>query len=277
MNINSEKLRIIVTGDSAGGCLTVSLTSRIIEHNMSATESKNTVMEPVAIVPVYPSLDFNGGIVVNPRDYKYFGTSSDSTSAHGAAIMSSYSARFDDRMISAPMTDVVSVIYGSSALHNVKNEYRLAPLHTPDTILEKWTIPSLFLVGELDIFVDHSVIFSGKLREAQRRARSRQATDQEVVHCSVSDADTQTVVLSGISHGFLSLSSVYPEAFAIIEFIGRYMADAFHNASEIDSQVKMSMAAPSVNNREEVLAKLDLVQDNLLIKRKMHFDAVINN
>ncbi|KAI8868904.1 alpha/beta-hydrolase [Ramicandelaber brevisporus] len=305
MNINSEALRVIITGDSAGGGLTLGLTKRIVEHNLGLARGTKTgdvkVLEPIAIVPVYPGVDFETRLLIKPEHLQYFDTKFDSNGFDTSSIAkkrqpedkppayyTAFSLYGDDIVVPRHLLVQAGQMYGGSHLHPQHKNTDMEPLYASDDTLENWNMPALFVVGELDPLMDHTVIFSGRLRDARRR-RQRQLSKSTSRYAHLppaeSDPDVQTVVFKGISHGFISFSSLYAPSRQIVDFVGRYMADAFYNAKmlTLDPRVGesgipdvISMANTSISDRHGVLAQLDTVKGGLLesrqaIAREAHF------
>lgn len=78
-------------------------------------------------------------------------------------------AYFNDRIISPEMSRAMALLYlGSHSTHDPSTDYYLSPVLTPDEVLMEF--PRVWLMcGEVDPFIDDTVIFAGRVREAIRQ------------------------------------------------------------------------------------------------------------
>ncbi|KAI9202007.1 Alpha/Beta hydrolase protein [Polychytrium aggregatum] len=86
--------------------------------------------------------------------------------------MTSRMSYFTDRLLAPEMMRAMALMYlgGSPSPPNFDEDYYLSPIVAPDSILARF--PKTFLIcGEKDPFVDDTVIFGGRLRQAKQKAR----------------------------------------------------------------------------------------------------------
>lgn len=114
-------------------------------------------------------------------------------------------------------------------------DYHISPILTPDCLLAQFP-PLMIQCGEKDPFVDDSVIFAGRVREAKsariielemalsgRRVRSEEdlASVEEMKRekarlTSENESDwVQLVLLADWSHGYLQMPTLLPKARAV--------------------------------------------------------------
>jgi len=146
-------------------------------------------------------------------------------------------------------------------------DYYISPILAPSHILAQFP-PLLMQCGEKDPFVDDTVIFAGRIREAKRArkveldlaiagksarfgeslrmstATSEQSTPAEGTRLAAMKKErdqlareteedwVQMVLFSEWSHGYLQMPSLMSEAKAVIEDLGDWIDDAFWRLSE---------------------------------------------
>ncbi|THV02436.1 alpha/beta-hydrolase [Dendrothele bispora CBS 962.96] len=82
--------------------------------------------------------------------------------------MTSRSGYFQDRVISPSMMRAMAILYiGPYRNPDFSTDYYLSPILTPNHLLAQFP-PLLMQCGEKDPFVDDTVIFAGRVREAKR-------------------------------------------------------------------------------------------------------------
>ncbi|KAG9123739.1 hypothetical protein FRC07_014100 [Ceratobasidium sp. 392] len=134
--------------------------------------------------------------------------------------MTSRTGFFQDRIISPSMNP------------DFKTDYRISPILAPSTLLAEF--PRLLMTcGEKDPFVDDTVVFAGRIREAKRAKKlegsrfgeglrmsrnEREAEDAEWVHMHI---------FEGWSHGYLQMAALMHEARDAIDDIAGWIIDAF--------------------------------------------------
>jgi hypothetical protein len=117
-------------------------------------------------------------------------------------------------------------------------DYLLSPLLAPDSLLAHFP-KTYILTGERDPLVDDTVIFAGRLRQAQRARhlerqevgaikRSQQFQESEVV---------QVALIPGISHGFLQFPGVFPDGWKYISRCADWILDAFERNTYDDDEL----------------------------------------
>jgi len=134
------------------------------------------------------------------------------------------------------------------------SDYHISPILTPAQLLAKFP-PLLLQCGEKDPFVDDTIIFAGRVREAKRQRREDirkvlatgrgnmddaefQKLEDELGHLEVeSDEDwLQMQIFSGWSHGYLQMPTLMPEAQVAIDDIATWIEGVFATVSPVDSR-----------------------------------------
>lgn len=143
----------------------------------------------------------------------------------------------------------MAILYLGLANPDFERDYYISPLLAPATLLAQF--PCLLMTcGEKDPFVDDTVIFAGRVREAKRAlkvelelaAAGKSARFGEGLRMSAlgsSDASrarlsheteedwVQLEIFEGWSHGYLLMPSLMPEAREAIVRIGEWIDGAF--------------------------------------------------
>jgi hypothetical protein len=141
-----------------------------------------------------------------------------------------------------------------------QTDYHISPILTPDEILVQFP-PLLMQCGEKDPFVDDTVIFAGRVREAKRARKveldlaiaGKSARFGEGLRMSVAEGSgnmeggklaamrrerdklasereeewVQMVLFSDWSHGYLQMGTLMREAKRVIEEQGEWIGDGF--------------------------------------------------
>jgi hypothetical protein len=140
------------------------------------------------------------------------------------------------------------------------SDYHISPILTPAQLLAKFP-PLLLQCGEKDPFVDDTIIFAGRVREAKRQRREEirkvlamgrgkmndaefQGLEYELGHLEVeSDEDwLQMQIFSGWSHGYLQMPALMPEAQVAIDDIATWIEGVFAAVSPADSRVPSNLS-----------------------------------
>jgi len=135
------------------------------------------------------------------------------------------------------------------------SDYHISPIHTPAQLLAKFP-PLLLQCGEKDPFVDDTIIFAGRIREAKRQRREDIRKELATRHGSMDDAEfhrledelshlevesdedwLQMQIFSGWSHGYLQMPALMPEAQIAIDDIATWIEGVFSTVSPADSRV----------------------------------------
>ncbi|KAJ3319377.1 hypothetical protein HDU76_000572 [Blyttiomyces sp. JEL0837] len=146
-------------------------------QNIIDAHEKIKVNAPFAHAPAPRSID----IVHNTADrkeswYRVFsgrwsGKMEAGPTIPSALSMTSRMSYFTDRILAPEMLRAMGLMYlGSSPVEiNFTQDYFLSPVVAPDELLARF--PKTYLIcGEKDPFIDDTVIFAGRLREAKKRA-----------------------------------------------------------------------------------------------------------
>ncbi|KAG8837918.1 hypothetical protein FRC18_007261 [Serendipita sp. 400] len=164
--------------------------------------------------------------------------------------MTSRSGYFADRIITPAMMRAMAILYlGPVADPDFERDYYISPVLAPSSLLAHFP-PVLMTCGEKDPFVDDTVIFAGRLREAKRalkatlqmEAAGKSARFGEGLRMSVTtsshhpqrkllydDEDdwVQMELFEGWSHGYLQMAALMSEAGEVIGRIGEWIGGAF--------------------------------------------------
>ncbi|KAH7929839.1 alpha/beta-hydrolase [Leucogyrophana mollusca] len=178
--------------------------------------------------------------------------------------MTSRTGYFQDRIISPSMMRAMAILYiGPHRNPDFATDYFISPILTPSHLLAQFP-PLLMQCGEKDPFVDDTVIFAGRVREAKRARKveldlaigGKSARFGESLRMSAATPDASTsghtpanlakmmaerdhlaleteddwvqmVLFSDWSHGYLQMTSLMSEAKAVVEDLAEWIEDAF--------------------------------------------------
>ncbi|PIL36166.1 hypothetical protein GSI_01826 [Ganoderma sinense ZZ0214-1] len=86
--------------------------------------------------------------------------------------MTSRTGYFQDRIIPPSMMRAMAILYiGPHRNPDFQSDYQLSPILAPDRVLAQFP-PLLMSCGEKDPFVDDTLVFAGRVREAKRARRA---------------------------------------------------------------------------------------------------------
>ncbi|CAA7261696.1 unnamed protein product [Cyclocybe aegerita] len=188
------------------------------------------------------------------------GKHSDTKEAIGTRLtMTSRTGYFQDRVISPSMMRAMAILYiGPHRNPDFATDYYISPILTPSHLLAQFP-PLLMQCGEKDPFVDDTVIFAGRVREAKRARKvdldlalsgksarfgeslrmssvdghidSKTAAEMKKERDKLageSESDwVQMVLFSDWSHGYLQMPTLMTEAKAVIEELAEWIDHAF--------------------------------------------------
>ncbi|CDR40286.1 hypothetical protein NBRC10512_007665 [Rhodotorula toruloides] len=176
--------------------------------------------------------------------------------------MTSRTAFFNDRIISPSMCRAMALLYiGPRNAPDLHSDYHISPIFTPPALLAHF--PPVYLsCGERDPFVDDTVLFAGKLREAKesrklellsRESRfgaglrmSSSTTARDPILDQDEDDWVQTSIIAGWSHGYLQMVSLLPAAEKVIDMHADWIVEAFERAGEAEVTPTPGAAQPSL-------------------------------
>ena len=158
--------------------------------------------------------------------------------------MTSIITQLHDRVLPPELLRAMILLYiGEQHKPDFAHDYHLSPLLAPEHVLN--CFPKVYMLcGEQDPLLDDTTLFAGRLRQARlRKFKERQergligslATFDDKKH-------VETMILDGVSHGFLQFVTVYWPGWDYIDQCRRWMMDAFYEA---DHRHAMQSEAPS--------------------------------
>lgn len=123
--------------------------------------------------------------------------------------MSSRLCYANDRILTLEMMRAMVILYiGPHARPDFQTDFLLSPIVAPESLLAGFP-PVYFLTGERDPLVDDTVIFAGRVRAAKQAVRRHRR--ELGLRVRESD-DVEVSLISGISHGFLQMGALFPQA-----------------------------------------------------------------
>ncbi|KAF9010525.1 Alpha/Beta hydrolase protein [Cyathus striatus] len=198
--------------------------------------------------------------------------------------MTSRTGYFQDPVISPSMMRAMAILYiGPHRNPDFETDYHISPILTPAHLLAQFP-PLLMQCGEKDPFVDDTVIFAGRVREAKRARKieldlalsGKSARFGESIRMSTIEASTDSrrvaemkkereklagesenewvemVLFSDWSHGYLQMPTLMSEARAVIDDIGEWIEDSFIRRR---SQTQENSSSSSRNGARDLVTQ----------------------
>ncbi|KIV80102.1 hypothetical protein PV11_07625 [Exophiala sideris] len=158
--------------------------------------------------------------------------------------VSSIISYFGDRILTPEMMRAMIILYvGPYNRPDFTTDHLLCPAVAPENLLAKFP-KTYFLTGERDPLVDDTVIFAGRLRQAKLHLfRERQEVGLEKSTAEFNEKDhVEVTLIPGISHGFVTFVSVFPEGWKHIFRCGGWIQDIF-------SKPPHALEGPAIESR----------------------------
>ncbi|KAK4047127.1 hypothetical protein OIV83_005579 [Microbotryomycetes sp. JL201] len=180
--------------------------------------------------------------------------------------MTSRTAFFNDRIISPPMCRAMALLYiGPNNAPDMHSDYHISPIFTPANLLAQF--PPVYLsCGERDPFVDDTVIFAGKLRDAKEARKlellakenkfgeslrmSGSASKRDPILEEHEDDWVDMRILEGWSHGYLQMVALLPEAEHAINMMADSITESFdrHQAKTNKARQEQEQTPPRITS-----------------------------
>jgi acetyl esterase/lipase len=168
--------------------------------------------------------------------------------------MSSIISQLNDRVLPPELLRSMILLYiGEQHKPDLTSDHLLSPLLAPESILQRF--PKVYMMcGEQDPLADDTFIFAARLRQAHRaRFRERQDVGLESYNAQFNEKKhVETVIINGVSHGFLQFVTVYHPGWEYIDQCRRWMMDAFYEADQkeagMPSEPPTPMTAEPINS-----------------------------
>ncbi|KAG0172585.1 hypothetical protein DFQ28_004882 [Apophysomyces sp. BC1034] len=161
--------------------------------------------------------------------------------ASSRLAMTSRMGFFNDRIIPPDLMRAMAIMYlGPHNYPDFESDYLLSPVVAPLELLAQF--PKTYMMcGEKDPFVDDTVIFAGRIRQAKRQFHSN-------------EDDVRVEFLQGISHAFLQMMAFLPEAPQAARAIGNWiqeMANGVSHSPIIESSTPITRHAVELMTNEK--------------------------
>lgn len=124
----------------------------------------------------------------------------------------------------------MAILYiGPQKRPDFSTDYYLSPLLAPSELLA--ALPPVYMIcGEKDPLVDDVVLFAGKVRQA-RKKHNRNDYCFEVEE-EGEKHQVRLKLIKGISHGFLAMTSLLPEAIGAVACCAGWFEEIFEHEDE---------------------------------------------
>jgi acetyl esterase/lipase len=153
--------------------------------------------------------------------------------------MSSMISQLHDRVLPPELLRAMILLYiGEQHKPDLTTDYLLSPLLAPESVLQRF--PKVYMLcGEQDPLADDTFLFAGRLRQAHaHRFRERQELGLERYNAVFNDKKhIETMIINGVSHGFLQFVTVYHPGWGYVDQCRRWMMDAFYEADQREAGV----------------------------------------
>lgn len=161
--------------------------------------------------------------------------------------MSSMISQLHDRVLPPELLRAMILLYiGEQHKPDFTADFLLSPLLAPESILQRF--PKVYMLcGEQDPLADDTFLFAGRLRQAHaHRFRERQELGLESYTAQFDDKKhVETMIINGVSHGFLQFVTVYHPGWAYIDQCRRWMMDAFFEADQREAGAQSEAPTPT--------------------------------
>ncbi|KAF7723252.1 hypothetical protein EC973_002145 [Apophysomyces ossiformis] len=175
--------------------------------------------------------------------------------ASSRLAMTSRMGFFNDRIISPDLMRAMAIMYlGPHNYPDFESDYLLSPVVAPLELLAQF--PKTYMMcGEKDPFVDDTVIFAGRIRQAKRQFHAEEDT-------------VRVEFLQGISHAFLQMMAFLPEAPQAARAIGNWIQEMASGVShsavvEINTSITHRAAELMTNEKDMIHRRKQLIVDGL--------------
>ncbi|KAH8149319.1 uncharacterized protein LAJ45_06859 [Morchella importuna] len=150
--------------------------------------------------------------------------------------MASRLSYFNDRILTPEMMRAMVILYiGPHNRPDFTTDFLLSPIVAPESLLARFP-KTFFLTGERDPLVDDTVIFAGRIRQAKQDVW-RHRRDMGLEHrYSLSDDGVEVSLIPGISHGFLQMGALYPEAAREISKCAAWLREILEDKPEDEGE-----------------------------------------
>lgn len=163
------------------------------------------------------------------------------------------------------MRAMVIMYVGPNPNPDFHTDFLLSPICTPDELLVQF--PKTYLMcGEKDPFVDDTVVFAGRIRDAKRKNHRREADrmasgfgmtpnsgpiltreqQDKLDHEAV-----QVKILRDVSHAFLNMLALWPESRGAIRMLGGWLGEIINSPD----QTPKSMANGSLESSTVMVSR----------------------
>ncbi|KAI9659636.1 MAG: hypothetical protein M1831_003717 [Alyxoria varia] len=140
----------------------------------------------------------------------------------------------NDRVLTPEMMRAMIILYvGPHSRPDFSTEYLLSPVLAPEQLLARF--PKTYIItGERDPLVDDTVIMAGRIRAAKRarwneRRELGALTKREKKRGWHESDCVEVCLIEGISHAFIQIAQLYPQAWKYIHKMGGWYIDAFNS------------------------------------------------
>ena len=143
--------------------------------------------------------------------------------------VSSMISYFGDRILTPEMMRAMIILYvGPYNRPDFTTDHLLCPAVAPEGLLAKFP-KTYFLTGERDPLVDDTVIFAGRVRQAKLHLfRERLEIGLEKSSTEFNEKDhVEVTLIPGISHGFVSFVSIFPQGWKHVFRCGKWIQEIF--------------------------------------------------
>jgi len=198
-------------------------------HKSDEDDDEGSDSEPVAV-----NRSFKGGGSVVGKTVSAT-TNSKPRLLSTRLAMTSRLSYFNDRLLTPEMMRAMVILYiGPHNRPDFATDFFLSPIVAPEDLLARFP-KTYFLTGERDPLVDDTVIFAGRIRQAKKAVwRHRRDLGLESGRSRPGEG-VEVSLIPGISHGFLQMSTLYPEARREINKCARWLNEILADRPYDDS------------------------------------------
>ncbi|ORX53116.1 alpha/beta-hydrolase [Hesseltinella vesiculosa] len=175
---------------------------------------------------------------------------------NSSLAMTSRMSFFNDRILTPDMMRAMAILYlGPHATPDFESDYLLSPVVAPFDLLAQF--PKTYMIcGEKDPFVDDTVIFASRIRQAKAQ------------HGMVEDDVVRVKFLEGMSHAFFQMMAFLPEAHRAAKTVGAWIQEIADEAGMESDPASRTISPELPQSASHHVAQLLTSEKEMMHRRK---------
>ncbi|CAG8586765.1 244_t:CDS:1 [Acaulospora colombiana] len=156
----------------------------------------------------------------------------------------------------------MAILYlGPNNCPDFGSDYLLSPIVGPDELLAQFP-KTYFMCGEKDPFVDDTVVFAGRIREAKRKKSQMSNGGKFGEGLRMSSLDkahqsenwVEVKIIQGVGHAFLIMILLLPESKGAVKICAQWLQECFQEIrTQNNTSLNNKVISEAVNEDDEGL------------------------